>query len=325
MVFFKNMNWQTKAKIQKAVALLPPALSYAFYYRLQRQFGGLKQISPLMRLEAGINVCKRLTNQGQTPTGKTFLEVGTGRRLNMPIAFWLLGAEKVITVDLNPYLKHELVAGDMQFITANQTEVKRLFEGTRYDEDRLDALCSLSRRKWDLAALMHLCSFEYLAPGDAANLKSIPNQSVDVHTSYTVLEHIPPETIKAILLEGNRILKDDGLFVHLIDHTDHFAHADKSISTINFLQYSDAAWQKTAGNRYMYMNRLRVDDFAAMVRDCHHTVLSIETELDQDAVNLLQASKLKLHQKFAEKPVNVLAARSSWIVSAKNNTQTGVT
>jgi hypothetical protein len=64
-----------------------------------------------------------------------------------------------------------------------------------------------------------------------------------------------------IINEGNRILSEEGLFVHLIDCSDHFSHNDKSISRINFLQYNVTQWNKLAGNRYVYVNRLRHDDF----------------------------------------------------------------
>ena len=45
----------------------------------------------------------------------------------------------------------------------------------------------------------------------------------------------------------------------LVDYGDHFEHNDHRLSNINFLQYSDALWRVIAGNRYMYMNRLRHD------------------------------------------------------------------
>ncbi|MFM6054304.1 MAG: hypothetical protein ACKPA7_22215 [Sphaerospermopsis kisseleviana] len=54
----------------------------------------------MSRLQAGIETCKRIENVGQSPVGATFLEVGTGRRINTPLAFWLLIAERIITVDL---------------------------------------------------------------------------------------------------------------------------------------------------------------------------------------------------------------------------------
>jgi hypothetical protein len=41
--------------------------------------------------------------------------VETGRVSLLPVAFWLCGAEKTITVDLNPYMRNELIA-DMLFL-----------------------------------------------------------------------------------------------------------------------------------------------------------------------------------------------------------------
>jgi hypothetical protein len=99
------MNWKLKSNIQNLTNLLPPSFSYPTYYWIQRNFGSLKntKLNPTSRLTAGIETCKRIEQVGRSPVGATFLEIGTGRRLNTPLAFWLLGAEKVVTVDLNPY------------------------------------------------------------------------------------------------------------------------------------------------------------------------------------------------------------------------------
>jgi len=78
-----------------------------------------------------------------------------------------------------------------------------------------------------------------LSPGDAAETH-FPDQCIDYHTSYAVFKHILKIVLKKILEEGNRIIKKHGFFVHNIDYSDHFSHSDKSISAINFLQYSDA-------------------------------------------------------------------------------------
>ena len=84
------------------------------------------------------------------------------------------------------------------------------------------------------------------------------------HISYTVFEHIPAPILSDILSEAQRVLRPSGLAIHLIDYSDHFAHSDASISAINFLQYDDAAWSRLADNPYMYMNRLRADDYPAL-------------------------------------------------------------
>jgi predicted RNA methylase len=52
-------------------------------------------------------------------TGRTVLEVGTGHMVDLPIGMWLCGAERVITVDLNPYLSRELVSEARTFVRRN--------------------------------------------------------------------------------------------------------------------------------------------------------------------------------------------------------------
>jgi len=311
------MNWKLKAKIQNLISLLPDSLSYSIYYWIQRNFGSLREskLNPTSRLIGGIETVKRLEQVGRSPVGSTFLEVGTGRKINTPLAFWLLGAEKIITVDLNPYLKEELVREDLDYIVKNKSEIEGLF-GNRIFNDRLNVLLEFIESPYELKNLLKFINIEYIAPGDASRL-NLSESSIDFHTSYTVLEHISPEIIKAILKEGQQILKKDGLFIHKIDYSDHFSHSDKSISSINFLQFSDDDWDKIAGNRYMYMNRLRHDDFVSLFLALGNLVLLDEVNQDSDVVKLLEFNKTKLHSRFSQKTKEVLAISSSWIIACK--------
>ena len=311
------MNWKLKAKIQNLISLLPDSLSYSVYYWIQRSFGSLKdgKLNPTSRLLAGIETVKYIEQVGRSPIGATFLELGTGRRINTPLAFWLLGAEKVVTVDLNPYLKEELVRADLSYIAKNKTEIEVLLEN-RIFNNRLDALLEFIESPYQIKALLEFLKIEYIAPGDASHL-NLPESSVDFHTSYTVLEHIPPEIITNILKEGQRILKEDGLFVHFIDYSDHFSHSDKSISAINFLQFSDDQWDKIAGNRYIYMNRLRHDDFLRLLSNAGHQILLEEPSIDQNLLEHL--SDMKLDFKFISKPKHIITTTGAWIISKYNS------
>src|SRR5262245_9231314 len=103
------MRWKLKARLQNTISRLPTRASYAAYYWVQRHFGGLREGSPLSRLAAGVEAWKRIARQGVNPAGKVFFEVGTGREPVMPMCWWLMGADRVVTVDLNPYLKGELI------------------------------------------------------------------------------------------------------------------------------------------------------------------------------------------------------------------------
>lgn len=114
------MHWKLKAAIQNAVSLLPPSVSYATYFWIQRHFGGLRRINPVSPLTAGIETWRRIKKLGYDPSGKVFLEVGTGRVTLVPLAYWLMGAKKTITIDLNPYLKAELKKESLQYISDNK-------------------------------------------------------------------------------------------------------------------------------------------------------------------------------------------------------------
>ena len=99
------MHWKLRATSQNTVSLLPTSFSYAAYYWIQRHFGGLRQTNPVSRLSAGIETWKLIQKAGYDPVEKVFFEVGTGREPVVPMAYWLMGAKKTITIDVNPYIK----------------------------------------------------------------------------------------------------------------------------------------------------------------------------------------------------------------------------
>lgn len=311
------MNWKLKALVQNTVSLLPSTTSYAVYYWIQRHFGALRRINPVSRLVAGVETWKRIVEIGHNPTDKIFFEVGTGRVPLTPLAYWLLGARGTISVDLNPYLRPELVRESLLYMTEHDGEILQIF-GSYLVRERLDRLREFScARPFSLDAFLDLCSITYIAPGDAA-ATGLDRESVDFHTSFTVFEHIPPDVLSRILEEGNRILRTDGLFVHYIDYSDHFSHSDDSISGINFLRYSDVAWDKYASNRYMYMNRLRHDDFERLFRSAGHQLLETDASVDPQCLELLRTETIDLSPRFAEKATEVLAIVGSWVVSTNS-------
>jgi hypothetical protein len=310
------MRWKLKAKIQNLVSLLPSSVSYAAYYWMQRRFGALRRLNPVTRMTAAIEIWQRIRSQNQDPSGKVFLEVGTGRVPLVPLAYWLMGAEKTITIDLNPYLKADLILETLHYISANERKILELF-GSLIHKKRFDELLKFGRAAgFSVPAFLELCRIDYIAPGDAADTR-LPEQAVDFHTSYTVFEHIPGAVLWRILTEGNRIIRDGGLFVHRIDYSDHFSHSDKDISAINFLSYSDAEWDKYAGNRYMYMNRLRHDDFIDLFNSVGQDIVETKTRVDERAQGLLRSGGLRLDERFRSKSEDTLSIVGAWIVSTK--------
>ena len=179
----------------------------------------------------------------------------------------------------------------------------------------MDKLLQLSEsRKFSLQEFLKLCCIDCMQQCDTTKV-DLDTASVDFHTSYTVFEHIPADVLVQILREGNRIVRSDGLFVHMIDYSDHFSHSDASISAINFLQYSDAEWSSYAGNRYMYMNRLRHDDVMALFQQVGHRIVDMASTVDERAFDILRKRRISLDQRFTRKSLDVLATRGAWIVS----------
>jgi len=307
------MNWRWKAKIQNLVALLPTKLSTSTYYWIQKRFGEHNRMNTIDNLLSGIQICAKIEQAGQSPVEKTFFEIGTGKRINIPLSFWLAGARQITTVDLNHYLKEELVREDLNYIQTNRDEIEQLFEGVIYN-NRLDSLLDFTSKQWRLAGLLKFLNIEYIAPGDAAKLP-ISTDSIDFYTSYTVLEHIPLDNLKMIIEEGNRIIKKGGLFINLIDYSDHFSHSDRSISSINFLQFSVDKWNKIAGNRFMYMNRLRVDDYHDLFKEMKHKILISDSQIDFFALDLIKTGELKIDKAFVSKSKENLATTGYWIIS----------
>lgn len=311
------MNWKLKALIQNAVAKLPSALSYELYFQMQRYCGGLKKpFDPKGHFSSGAAMLRKIQERGLPLKGKTFFEVGTGRVPLLPVAFWLGGAGKTITVDLNPYMRRELIADMLFFVRTQEGAIRKIF-GDLLDEERFAALLDYGKTgKVDKRRLCALCGIDYAAPADAANT-SLPDESVDYHISNAVYKHIPLETIRDILIEGNRIIAGDGLFINVIDYGDHFSYMDGSISVINFLQYSDAEWAKYAGNRYMYMNRARHDDFVELFQAVGHELLEVTPRVSQKALELLEQKVIVPDSWFKTKGNDILAVTGSTFVTRK--------
>lgn len=311
------MHWKTKAKIQNAISLLPSSVSYNSYYWLQRNLGALKTIDPVAKLKAGIKTWKKIQEAGFEPAEKVFLEVGTGWIPLVPVAYWLMGAKSTVTIDLNPYMKAELINESLEYMSSHNDHIENIF-GPLLIRDRLEQLLSLYKSPdFSIDAFLELCQIDYIAPGDAAHT-NLEEMSIDIHTSYKVFEHIPSEVLQSILKEGNRIISKNGIFVHRIDYADHFSYSDKTISAINFLQYSDKEWDRYANNRYMYMNRLRHDDFIKIFESSNQKIILNQPDIDEQAEELLRSGTLEVDEKFKNKPQDVLATTSAWIVSQRN-------
>jgi hypothetical protein len=273
------MNWKLKSFIQRSCAALPFG-SEPLYYAIQRNFGNLRRAPDPKRLLSGVATLEEtLQRHGLSFNGKRVFEVGTGRRLDMPIGFFLLGAKSIVTVDLHRYLRSELVAEALEQIRAGRAAILAMFEPLAASQSelnqRLDQLCRVAA----LDDLVRLIRLEYQAPADAANT-NLPDASIDLHVSYTVFEHIPANILEDILKESSRLLGRDGVALHQVDMSDHFAHSDPTLSMIHFLRYSGQEYAKYNDNQFAYCNRLRADAYDGIYERAGHNIIGREPHIN---------------------------------------------
>ena len=107
---------------------------------------------------------------------------------------------------------------------------------------------------------------------------------MDYICSYSVLEHIPLDSIRRIFSECYRVLKPNGRIVFLIDYQDHYSYFDSNLSIYNFLRFSSKEWEKYNCSLH-YQNRLRHSDFVRLfeqsglqILECNSCGVSVEQE-----------------------------------------------
>jgi SAM-dependent methyltransferase len=302
------MNWRWKARIQNTVAALP--WSNDLYFWLQRSVGSLRpgRHSPLEWFIAAAQITSWIEEAGRTVAGKSFLEVGTGRTVDLPLGLWLCGAGQVTSIDLNPYLSDVLMQESLDFVNAHEQESLEALNGR--GKDRLRELVNF---RGDLNQMMAMANILYKSPADATKL-DFPAGSIDFHVSYAVLEHMPREIIEATLSEARRVLRPDGLLLHVIDPSDHFSHDDDSITAINFLQFTEDEWRRLAGNRFMYHNRLRAHEYVQLFEEAGFEILLNKQITDDRSLSALQ-NGFRLDPRFQKINVEQLAVRNITLVA----------
>jgi Methyltransferase domain len=313
------VKWKLKAAIQRTCARMPA--SETIYYAIQRRFGSLRRPpDPWPNLQGLREILMQLREIGFALPGKRVMEVGTGQRLDMPLGLYLCGAARVDTFDLHRYLRKELVLASVAAIIAERQRAIDLFAALAAPQDVERRLDILGRAR-TLDELRRAAGIRYYAPADAAHT-TLPPRSVDLQFSYNVFEHIPRETLAAILRESNRVLADEGVACHSIDPSDHFAHDDPSISFINFLRFNEEEWKRYHDNQFAWHNRMRKDDYDRLYAEVSHRVIRAEGSVNQRSLELLR-NGFPLGQAFLGRDPEMLATTDYRVFSRPQTPEAG--
>jgi SAM-dependent methyltransferase len=307
------MDWRVKGVIQKVLGCVPAG--HALHHALQRRVGGLADFGR----ECDIKVDDWRLMMGHLHAAKarveggTLLEMGTGWYPTFPMCLYLAGAARVHTVDLNRLLRPEMAIALAERLEQHVSLIASVAgrpEAEVRARQRAAAAALRSGAPLDIATEGVI---DYRAPADAAQT-DLPDGSLDVVFSNSVLEHVPGEVISGCFREARRILRPGAVVFHSVNCGDHYAYFDRSIDQLHYLQYSEAAWAKW-NNAFLYQNRLRAVDLTGMAKRAGF-VIEIDTSRPHPD-RLRQLDAIRIDPYFARYSRDQLAITSIDFVGRK--------
>lgn len=256
-------KWIVKAVVQKVISFLPASHKINFLFqkyitrgvRLTDEYFEDK----LIHAQKHIHFYREIKGKDKLP--QSCLELGTGWYPVVPIALWLSGTEKVYTVDISPLLTQNAFLNTLnKFMDWNQRGL--LSNYITPDNSRLNIIKNvlINKKEAGKDELFKEFNLTYIVD----NASKLNLTEIEFIISNNVLEHIYPKFLIPILNNlFYKVLKEGGMMSHFIDMSDHFAHADKSISIYNFLKFSDAEW-RWIDNVVQPQNRLRLKEYEVL-------------------------------------------------------------
>lgn len=289
------MHWRIKGTVQKVLGHLPGGDTLHFH--LQRRFGGLQNFKRELtcKVEDWTIMATHLRNAGLDFNGLRGFEIGSGWYPTFPIACYLAGFGRLTTYDLTRHMRADLTLACVEALESSLHTIAQA-AGQPLDDVRLRYL-QLRNRMLAGEDVQSASKgvIVYRAPADATDT-DLPDDSVDVVFSNSVLEHVPPEVITGMYRESQRILAPGGVMFHSVNCGDHYAYVDRDIHQLHYLRYSDAEWERW-NNAFLYQNRLRAHHFVDDAR-----ALGFEIVLDTSTTRperLQQLAATPVHPQFA--------------------------
>lgn len=303
-------KWILKAVVQKTISFLP--------YKHRINFLFQKYITKGVRLSDDYFLDKLIHFKHHQGFAKQYLgtlhqkqvfELGTGWYPVIPIAFFLNNVAEVKTVDIAGLLsKQGLIQTLEKFLSYHQAgELAKVLD---YDTSKIQLLeqVLVQAPNLDLSAILAALQVDYTV-GDAAEIE-LPASSIDLLVSNNTFEHVYPNDLKRLLSKFKQLVKSNGLMVHFIDMSDHFAHLDQSITIYNFLQFSEKQWQNI-DNTIQPQNRWRINQY----RDLYQELEIPITDEEVRPGNSKALSSVSLAPFFKQMPTKDVMISHAYVVS----------
>lgn len=282
------MDWRVKAAIQKVLSasMVGDKLNH-LGTRLMNPDYLVEKIGYHVN-EALIHIEILFANGYRMSKDDVFLELGSGYSIVESLTMILLGAKKVITVDISEDIKFK---ESLKYVHMfSEEHIAHIANKSIYTKkeicEKLDRLkiCASQDEFFTTAGIV------YIAPYSIDDLEPYREQ-ISVCYSQVVLEHIPEDVMKGIFSESRNLLIEGGYHSHIANLSDHFRNPgffrDNKITDINFLKYSDRYWNAWCGNDIAYVNRLRYPFYLSLFSELGFEILEVDKQKNEDRMNEL--------------------------------------
>ncbi len=149
--------------------------------------------------------------------GKVCVEIGSGWVLSHAIVLYLLGAKSVIATDKQRFAYPSALRQSVhRSATSIIRDVLSPFEEHGKIRARLDKLLAIKTLSFDV---LEELGVKYVAPIDLA-LRPL-NTRFDFVFSFSVLEHVPINSVSSLLKNLASDLSDEGKMIHCVHLEDH--------------------------------------------------------------------------------------------------------
>ena len=305
------MNWKLKAHVLAVLSRTPGGKGV--YHALQHWLRTDRD-PPEEYVSRTLEILQMIGQQGRSAEKGTFLEIGTGWKPYLPFVLYLAGAERILTLDVNPWLRKSYIIKTYQALAPF---LPRIAKQIGIEVDRLEERYRAGTpRGQSLAELLRACRVDYRCPADARQT-GLPDGSVDFVVSSNVLEHIPEDVLRAMHRESFRVLRPGGLAVHRFNPEDHFSGGDRSITRLNFLRFSQEEWHWYGGSGLAYHNRLRCRQHQRLFEEAGFLIRSSRVRIDQRGLEAVRSGVLPVHPDFGGFTAEELAGDYMWLVAMR--------
>ena len=227
-------NWKLKLVVQKCISFLPYSNHINLFFQKHITKGvELTDDHYRLKLRHAIDHMVNFEKNGSSDKStSTVLEIGTGWYPIVPLLAFLCGYNKIISFDINAWLKKPSILTAVNKILANLDGLSSISD--QLYSERIAILQQISAAGESMSLEKILQTIRLEPRVEDFTQSDLAEGSIDYICSNNTYEHIYRDVLEKILQKFKLILNPTGTMSHFIDMSDHFAHFDTSITAVSY-------------------------------------------------------------------------------------------